>query len=49
LRPDLFAEACAEVEQPLELRMRAGYDHGYYFIQTFMADHVAWHAAALRA
>ena len=49
LRPDLFAEACAQVEQPLELHMRAGYDHGYYFIQTFMADHVAWHAAALRA
>ena len=29
----------------VELRMRAGYDHGYYFIQTFMADHLAWHAA----
>ena len=29
--------------------MRAGYDHGYYFIQTFMADHLAWHAAALQA
>ena len=27
--------------------MHAGYDHGYYFIQTFMADHLAWHAAAL--
>jgi len=49
LRPDLFAEACSSVQQPLELRMRAGYDHGYYFIQTFMADHVAWHAAALQA
>ena len=28
--------------------MRAGYDHSYYFIQTFMADHLAWHAAALQ-
>jgi S-formylglutathione hydrolase len=49
LRPELFSEACAQAGQPVELRMRAGYDHGYYFIQTFMADHVAWHAAALAA
>jgi S-formylglutathione hydrolase len=49
LRPELFTEACAQADQPVELRMRAGYDHGYYFIQTFMADHIAWHAAALQA
>jgi S-formylglutathione hydrolase len=49
LRPELFTEACAQVGQAVELRMRAGYDHGYYFMQTFMADHVAWHAAALQA
>jgi S-formylglutathione hydrolase len=48
LRPELFSEACAQAGQPVELHMRAGYDHGYYFIQTFMADHLAWHAAALQ-
>ena len=35
--------------QPLTLRWQAGYDHGYYFIQTFVADHVAHHAQALGA
>ena len=33
--------------QPLTLRRHAGYDHGYYFISTFMAEHIAWHAARL--
>jgi S-formylglutathione hydrolase len=47
LRPDLFAAACRRAGQKLELREQAGYDHGYYFIQTFMADHLAWHARAL--
>jgi S-formylglutathione hydrolase len=47
LRPDLFAAACRRAGQKLELREQPGYDHGYYFIQTFMADHVAWHARAL--
>jgi S-formylglutathione hydrolase len=49
LRPQLFAEACAQSRQRLRLRMQPGYDHGYYFIQSFMADHVAMHAAALGA
>ena len=49
LRPDLFADACAQSGQKLQLRRHAGYDHGYYFIQTFMADHLAWHARALSA
>jgi S-formylglutathione hydrolase len=49
LRPELFSEACAKAGQSLDLHMRPGYDHGYYFIQTFMADHLAWHAAALSA
>jgi len=49
LRPDLFADACAQSGQKLRLRRHAGYDHGYYFIQTFMADHLAWHARALSA
>jgi S-formylglutathione hydrolase len=35
------------VGQPLTLRRHAGYDHGYYFIQTFMADHLAHHHRAL--
>jgi S-formylglutathione hydrolase len=49
LRPELFADACAQSGQKLQLRRHAGYDHGYYFIQTFMADHLAWHARALSA
>lgn len=47
LKPELFEAACAKAGQPLTLRRHAGYDHGYYFISTFMADHVAHHAAAL--
>jgi len=47
LKPELFEAACADAGQPLELRRRAGYDHGYYFIATFVADHLAHHAAAL--
>jgi S-formylglutathione hydrolase len=49
LHPHLFAAACQSAGQALELRRHAGYDHGYYFIQTFMPDHVAWHARALHA
>ena len=49
LNPELFAEACRRAGQAFELRMHPGYDHGYYFIQTFMADHLAWHASALSA
>lgn len=49
LRPELLAEACAAAGIDLTLRMRSGYDHSYHFISTFMADHLAWHAARLRA
>jgi S-formylglutathione hydrolase len=49
LNPDVFAAACERSGQAFDLRMHAGYDHGYYFISTFMADHLAWHAAALGA
>jgi len=49
LRPELLEQACAAAEIPLTLRRHAGYDHSYYFISTFMADHVAWHAARLNA
>jgi S-formylglutathione hydrolase len=47
LHPEKFSDACAGADQPLELRMQQGYDHSYYFIQTFMSDHIAHHAAAL--
>jgi S-formylglutathione hydrolase len=47
LRPGVFADACRAAGQPLELRMRDGYDHSYYFIATFIGDHVRHHAAIL--
>ena len=47
LHPHLFEAACAQAGQPLTLRRHAGYDHGYYFISTFMADHLRHHALAL--
>jgi S-formylglutathione hydrolase len=49
LSPQALEQACARTGQPLTLRRHAGYDHGYYFIATFMADHLAHHAAALGA
>jgi S-formylglutathione hydrolase len=47
LRPELFEAACAEAQQPLTLRRHAGYDHSYYFISTFIADHMRHHARYL--
>jgi len=47
LRPELLERACAAAGIPLTLRRQAGYDHSYYFISTFMADHLAWHAQRL--
>jgi S-formylglutathione hydrolase len=49
LNPELLEAACAAVGQPLTLRRQAGYDHGYYFVATFMADHLHHHAQCLRA
>jgi S-formylglutathione hydrolase len=49
LHPELFEAACLAAGQPLTLRRHEGYDHGYFFISTFMADHIAHHAAQLRA
>jgi S-formylglutathione hydrolase len=49
LRPELFEAACAQVGQALTLRMQPGYDHSYFFIASFIADHVAWHARRLGA
>src|SRR5450631_2477680 len=48
LLPEKFAAAAAESGQKLNLRMQPGYDHGYYFIQTFMADHLQHHALLLK-
>ncbi len=47
LLPHIFAEACAQVNQPLKLRFHEGYDHSYYFISTFIEDHIRHHAIAL--
>ena len=49
LHPDLFEAACLEADQPLSLRRHDGFDHGYYFIATFVADHIAHHAKFLNA
>ena len=47
LRPELLERACAKADIPLVLRRQPGYDHSYYFISTFMEDHLRWHAARL--
>lgn len=49
LRTDLLEQACRVAEQKATIRMQPGYDHSYYFISTFMAEHVEWHAERLRA
>ena len=48
LRPELLQAACEAACHPLTLRLQLGYDHSYYFIASFMGDHVAHHASALR-
>jgi len=47
LRPELLAAACEQAGIALVLRTHPGYDHSYYFISTFMADHLRWHAERL--
>jgi S-formylglutathione hydrolase len=47
LKPGLLAQACEAAGIPLTLRMQDGYDHSYYFISTFLADHLRWHAERL--
>ena len=44
-----FQQACAESSQVLRLRMQGGYDHSYHFISTFIGEHVAYHALAMKA
>ena len=48
LRPQLLQAAAVAAGHPLQLRMRPGYDHSYYFIASFIGEHIAHHAAALR-
>jgi S-formylglutathione hydrolase len=47
LRPELLERACADAGSPLTQRRQPGYDHSYYFISTFMAEHLRWHADRL--
>jgi S-formylglutathione hydrolase len=49
LRPDLLQAACESAGIPLTLRRQGGYDHSYYFISSFMSDHLRWHAQRLKA
>ncbi|GAB1538116.1 S-formylglutathione hydrolase [Scytonema sp. NUACC21] len=47
LLPEVFEEACATANQPLTLRYKDGYDHGYYFIASFIEDHIRFHSLLL--
>ena len=47
LKTQLLIEACDKAGQPSTIRMQPGYDHSYYFISTFMPEHIAWHSARL--
>lgn len=49
LKTHLLAEACESVGMAADIRMQPGYDHSYYFISTFMAEHVGWHAERLKS
>ncbi len=48
LKTELLVQACESAGIPGEIRMQPGYDHSYYFISTFLAEHVAWHAERLK-
>jgi S-formylglutathione hydrolase len=49
LKTKLLVDACEQAGQPATVRMQPGYDHSYYFIATFMPEHVAWHSERLKA
>ena len=49
LKPELLAAACKKTSINLTLRIQEGYDHSYYFISSFMEDHLRWHAERLGA
>ncbi|WP_273690476.1 S-formylglutathione hydrolase [Ketogulonicigenium vulgare] len=48
LKPEIFVAEAQRLGHPVELRMQQGYDHSYYFISSFIGDHIAHHAAALK-
>ena len=48
LKPQLLKNACAKAGVPLTLRMHEGYDHSYFFISSFIEDHLRWHAQRLK-
>jgi S-formylglutathione hydrolase len=48
LKTHLLDDACRKVDMPATIRLHEGYDHSYFFISTFMAEHVAWHAERLK-
>jgi S-formylglutathione hydrolase len=48
LKPHLLSRACDDAEIALTLRMEPGYDHSYFFISTFLSDHIRWHAERLK-
>ena len=47
LKPELLEQAAKAVSYPLELRMQPGYDHSYFFIASFIGEHIAFHASHL--
>lgn len=47
LKPEIFVQACKAAGQPLTSRLQKGYDHSYYFVASFIEDHLRWHAEAL--
>ena len=49
LKPELLNEACGKAAIPLTLRMQEGYDHSYYFIASFIGEHIAHHARRLKS
>jgi len=49
LKTQLLVDACAKAGIPADIRMQAGYDHSYFFISTYLAEHIAWHAERLKA
>ena len=48
LRPEALADAMAARRQASVMRMQKGYDHSYFFVQSFIGDHIRWHSARLR-
>jgi S-formylglutathione hydrolase len=48
LKTHLLDEACRKADMPATIRLQEGYDHSYFFISTFMAEHVTWHAERLK-